>query len=102
MKIPAWMIIHHGYIGIIIVFIGLLLMGEGLSLVIATWNDAGIFETQWAFQDVIGYSLGIFGLLLVGAGCSLYYSDLTEHWSTKEKHGSEFPKLESELEGKKP
>jgi len=70
MKLPVYL--HHGYIGLV-------LMGIGLWLETKTWDAAGNFRNLFPFQDV-------FSWVIVGAGTMLFYSDFIEHYIWKEKH----------------
>lgn len=70
LKIPDGL--HHGYIGILI-------MGIGLYLETLTWDSAGNFKNLFPFQDVWSW-------VLAGAGLFLWFSDFIEHFISKEKH----------------
>ncbi len=67
--------LHHGYIGSIIMMIGL--WSE-----IQTWDDNGQFRNLFPFQDV-------FSWIIAFAGLGLFMSDLLEHFITREKHTDE-------------
>ena len=83
MTLPAWLTrIHHGYLGLI-------LMGIGLFLEVNAWDANGNYRTLIPFQDV-------FGWIFAGAGIGLFASDLLEHFITKEKHSGEIDQITTE------
>lgn len=77
---PKLKLPHHGYIGILI-------MGIGLYLETLTWDASGNFQNPIPFLDVISWVVAF-------AGFGLWLSDFIEHFIKKEKHTSDLDRIE--------